>query len=88
MLTAAKQVFEADSVTFTYRECSNHGKLKRMTLDAFEFIRRFLLHILPDGFVKIRHLGILANRELGSEARPLKGASRGVERGRFTLEAS
>ena len=33
-----------------------------MTLDAFEFIRRFLLHILPDGFMKIRHYGILSNR--------------------------
>lgn len=33
-----------------------------MTLDVFEFIRRFLLHILPAGFVKIRHYGILSNR--------------------------
>ena len=33
-----------------------------MTLDASEFIRRFLLHILPDGFMKIRHYGILSNR--------------------------
>jgi hypothetical protein len=33
-----------------------------MTLDAIEFIRRFLLHVLPSGFVKIRHFGLLANR--------------------------
>jgi hypothetical protein len=33
-----------------------------MTLDAVEFIRRFLLHVLPAGFVKIRHFGLLANR--------------------------
>jgi len=33
-----------------------------MTLDAVEFIRRFLLHILPPGFVKILHFGFLANR--------------------------
>jgi hypothetical protein len=33
-----------------------------MKLDALEFIRRFLLHVLPDGFVKIRHFGLLANR--------------------------
>ena len=33
-----------------------------MTLEATEFIRRFLLHVLPRGFVKIRHLGFLANR--------------------------
>ena len=34
-----------------------------MTLDALEFMRRFLLHVLPSGFVKIRHFGFLANRE-------------------------
>jgi len=33
-----------------------------MALDAVEFIRRFLLHVLPAGFVKIRHFGLLANR--------------------------
>jgi hypothetical protein len=33
-----------------------------MSLDAVEFIRRFLLHVLPSGFVKIRHFGLLANR--------------------------
>jgi hypothetical protein len=33
-----------------------------MTLEAHEFIRRFLLHILPDGFMRIRHFGFLANR--------------------------
>ena len=33
-----------------------------MTLDAFEFIRRFFLHVLPDGFVKISHFGFLSNR--------------------------
>jgi hypothetical protein len=38
-----------------------------MTLEAFEFIRRFLLHILPDQFVKIRHYGILSNRNRKSK---------------------
>ena len=37
-----------------------------MTLDAIEFMRRFLLHILPPGFVKIRHFGFLANCNRGS----------------------
>ena len=37
-----------------------------MTLDAVEFIRRFLLHILPSGFMKIRHFGFLANRNRSS----------------------
>ena len=40
-----------------------HGaKQKTMTLKAIEFIRRFLLHVLPTGFVRIRHYGFLANR--------------------------
>ncbi len=50
-----------DKVTFGWRDYSDDNKNKLMTLDAFEFIRRFLLHILPDRFVKIRHFGILSN---------------------------
>ena len=39
----------------------HHGKAKLMTLTAYEFMRRFLLHTLPDGFHRIRHYGFLAN---------------------------
>ena len=49
------------SVTFTWKDYRDGGKQKRMTLAAFEFIRRFLLHVLPDGFQRIRHYGFLAN---------------------------
>jgi hypothetical protein len=49
-------------VTFSYRDREDKNKSKAMVLDAFEFIRRFLLHVLPDGFMKIRHYGILSNR--------------------------
>ena len=38
------------------------GKQRKMTLEAEEFIRRFLLHVLPNGFVRIRHFGWMANR--------------------------
>ena len=49
------------TVTFTYRDY-RHGSLrKNLTLSALEFIRRFSLHILPPGLVRIRHYGILAN---------------------------
>lgn len=48
-------------VTFRWRDYRHHGKTKLMTLDADEFIRRFLLHTLPDGFHRIRHYGLLAN---------------------------
>jgi len=53
---------EDGKVTFRYRDRRDSDKVKQMTLDAPEFIRRFLLHILPDGFVKIRHYGLLSNR--------------------------
>jgi len=48
-------------VTFTYKDRSDKGRTKLMTLEADEFIRRFLLHILPAGYMKIRHFGFLAN---------------------------
>jgi len=48
-------------VTFRWRDSAHGNKQKVMTLEAVEFIRRFLLHILPCGFVKIRHYGFLAN---------------------------
>jgi hypothetical protein len=50
-------------VTFRWRDSANGNQQKEMTLDAVEFIRRFLLHVLPSGFVKIRHFGFLANRK-------------------------
>jgi hypothetical protein len=53
---------QRDRITFRYRDRKDHDTVKLMSLDASEFIRRFLLHILPDGFVKIRHYGILSNR--------------------------
>lgn len=49
-------------VTFRFRDPADGNRQKLMTLDAVEFIRRFLLHVLPRGFVKIRHFGFLANR--------------------------
>jgi hypothetical protein len=49
------------AVTFRWKDYRHHGKAKVMTLAADEFIRRFLLHTLPDGFHRIRHYGFLAN---------------------------
>jgi hypothetical protein len=53
------------AVTFSYRDRKNHDRKKTMTLDAHEFIRRFLLHVIPKGFVRVRHAGVLANRSKG-----------------------
>ena len=51
-----------DAVSFRWRDYADNNKRKIMTVDADEFIRRFLLHVLPDRFVKIRHYGLLGNR--------------------------
>ncbi|MDO9022543.1 MAG: IS91 family transposase [Myxococcales bacterium] len=50
-----------NGVTFRYRDNAAGGQ-KSMTLDGVEFLRRFLLHVLPTGFVRIRYYGLLANR--------------------------
>lgn len=50
------------NVTFKWRDYKDHNKWKVMTISADEFIRRFLVHVLPCGFMKIRHFGILGNR--------------------------
>jgi hypothetical protein len=56
-----------DSVGFRWKDYRHHGKTKIMTLDVDEFIRRFLLHTLPDGFHRIRHYGFLANGHRGDK---------------------
>jgi len=52
---------EGDQVTFHYRDRANGNRRKTMTLPAAAFLRRFLLHVLPPRFVRIRHYGFLAN---------------------------
>ena len=49
------------SVRFRYRDRSDDNKEKELTISAHEFIRRFLLHVLPRGFTKIRYYGFLAH---------------------------
>jgi hypothetical protein len=49
-------------VTFRWRDSAHNNQQKLMTLSLDEFLRRFLLHLLPKGFVRIRHFGFLANR--------------------------
>ncbi len=50
-------------IAFRWKDYRHHGKTKLMTLAADEFIRRFLLHTLPDGIHRVRHYGFLANRQ-------------------------
>jgi hypothetical protein len=54
--------FENGSVSFLWRDYTHGGKKKVMTVSAYEFLRRFLLHVLPGGLVRIRHFGLFTNR--------------------------
>jgi hypothetical protein len=54
--------FENGMVTFSWKDYADNYKRKTMTLTCVEFIRRFLLHVIPKGFMRIRHYGFLANR--------------------------
>lgn len=56
------QSVDAKQVQLHYKDYRDHNRRKVMTLTGEELIRRFLLHILPDGFMRIRHYGFLANR--------------------------
>jgi len=51
------------TVTFRYKDYAHESQSRSMTLSNTEFLRRFCLHILPPRFVKIRHYGLLANRD-------------------------
>jgi hypothetical protein len=71
------------SVTFTYRDYRHGSQLKELTLSALEFIRRFSLHILPLGLVRIRHYGILGNNR---RKRDIQAARAIFERRGYAVE--
>jgi hypothetical protein len=54
--------FDGQRVSFLWRDYAHDNKQRVMTLDAVEFLRRFFLHVLPKGFVRIRRYGLLSNR--------------------------
>jgi hypothetical protein len=54
--------WDGERVTFRWKDYAHGGRQRKMTLPASEFLRRFFLHVLPKGFVRIRHFGFLANR--------------------------
>jgi hypothetical protein len=60
-----------DQVTFAWRDYADESRMKQTTIEAGEFLRRFLLHVLPDRFVRIRYFGFLSN---GRRARSIERA--------------
>lgn len=65
---------ESGSVRFRWKDYRTRNKSKVMTLGADEFMRRFLLHVLPDGFRRIRHFGFLANAHRTEKLRRVRAA--------------
>lgn len=63
---------ESDHVVFSYRDSADGNKRKQMRLHVQEFMRRFLIHVLPHGFVRIRHFGFLGNRYRKTKIERLK----------------
>jgi hypothetical protein len=71
--------FDGENVTFSWRDYADNHAQKAMTLDAVEFLRRFLLHVLPPRFTRVRYYGFLANRDRAANiarARELIGSKR------------
>ena len=58
-----------DEVVFAYKDYRRNGQRKAMRLHPHEFMRRFLLHVLPDGFHRIRHYGLMAKGNRGEKLR-------------------
>jgi hypothetical protein len=58
--------FDGNNITFRWRDYARGNKQRLMTVSAGEFIRRFLVHVLPKGFVRIRHFGFMANYQRSS----------------------
>jgi len=64
---------DEEQVVFRYKDYRDHDKSKVMRLSGVEFIRRFLLHVLPKGFMRLRHYGFLANRYRAEKLKQIRG---------------
>ncbi len=65
---------EGDTVVLSWQDYRHHGRRRLLHLPADELIRRFLQHVLPEGFVRIRYYGLFANRHRDAGALPGAGA--------------
>ncbi|MBM3790229.1 MAG: hypothetical protein FJW35_07735 [Acidobacteria bacterium] len=63
---------ENGEVAFRWEDYAHGNRSRLMTLDAAEFIRRFLLHVLPPGFVRLRHYGLSSNRHRAEKIAPCR----------------
>ena len=82
---------DGDRVTFRWKDYRHDGRKGTMSLRAVEFLRRFLLHLLPKGFMRVRHYGFLANRcrqKKLQRCRELIAATRPVPSPNLTIETT
>jgi hypothetical protein len=71
--------FDGETVTFSWRDYAANNAQKTMKLDAVKFLRRFLQHVLPPRFTRVRYYGFLANRDRAiAKARELIGSKRAL----------
>lgn len=64
--------YDCDHVTFSYKDYKNNSEIKTMTLTIKEFLRRFLMHVLPKGFIKVRSYGLLCNKKKAKSIKVLR----------------
>ena len=95
MAISNRRLIAADAKTVTFRvkdyRVDGHGRYKTMTLAAHEFIRRFLIHVLPDGFHRIRHYGLLASAQRKANiarVRSLLGAPQAIRETQASAETA
>jgi hypothetical protein len=78
---------EDDQVAFRYKDYRDHDTTKVMRLSGTEFVRRFLLHVLPKGFMRLRHYGFLANRSRAEKLKQIRAVlAQGEESSTTTAE--
>lgn len=78
--------YEDNKVTFSYKDYSNHNQIKEMTLDDTEFFRRYMMHVLPSNFMKIRHYGFLGNRNKEERIKAIRTATNTKDPGPFLID--
>ena len=66
------QSIDGGQVAFTYKDYRHQHRQRALTLSATEFIRRFMMHVLPNGFVRIRYFGFLANAHRKEKLRKIR----------------
>lgn len=77
---------ENGKVSFKYKDYKDHNQIKTMALDELEFFRRFMMHVLPKGFMKIRHYGFLGNRNKAQRLKTLRSLTNTPEPDVFVFD--